>query len=528
MTDAHILAIDLGTSGPKTALISTRGQVVSRSFESVSLNVLPAGGAEQDPNEWWTAIIKAAKNALAQGSVSLDTIVAVGVTAQYCGTVPVDNDGKPLMNAIIWMDSRGAPYVKDVTSGLIEAKGYGIWKLFRWLRLTGGAPSLSGKDALAHILWIMNMHPELYCATAKFLEPKDYINYKLTGERFCTVDSVTTCWLTDNRNLAHVVYDSRLLATTGIDREKLPEIRYATDVIGMLTEEVTDTLGLPRRLPVVGGAPDLHSAAIGSGAVADYEGHIYIGTSSWISCHVPFKKTSLFDNIASIPSAIPNRYLVGTEQEAAGACLSFLRDRILFEDEGSAYGVSSRPSYRMLDEIAARAPAGSDGVIFTPWLYGERTPVADYTVRSGFINLSMSTNRDRIARAVFEGVAYNNRWLLEAVERFIRRRFSTLRFIGGGANSELWCQILADVLNRPILQVADPSSANLRGAAFLSAVALGLNQFEQLASTVEIAAKYTPDSKNQTRYEKLFKAYLRFYRKNHDLYADLNANELNP
>jgi xylulokinase len=524
--DSYILTIDLGTSGAKVALVATSSRVVARAFEPVSLQLLPDGGAEQDPDQWWTAVVKAARRALGQAAVPLDEIAAVGVTSHTASVVPVGHDGKPVMNAMMWMDSRGAPQVKEVTSGLVRVRGYGLWKGLRWLNLTGGIPARAGTDTLSHILWMKAMHPERYQATAKFLEPKDYINYLLTGKSFCTVDSVATYWLTDNRNLGRVDYHPWLLAKTDIDRDKLPDIRHATDVIGVLTPEVTSILGLPRQIPVVGGASDMQSAAIGSGAVADFEGHLYIGTSAWITCHVPFKKTSILDSIASIASAIPGRYVVGTAQASAGACLTFLHDKLFFDGSASPEAKAlDRVIYTVLDEMAARAPAGAGGILFTPWLHGERTPVENHALRGGFFNLSLNCDRDRIARAVFEGVAYNSRWLLGAVERFTRRRFSALRLIGGGAMSPLWCQILADVLDRPILQVVDPASATLRGAAFLAIAALGLRPVAELAATVEVAATYTPNTEHRALYDKLFKTFLRLYKANRALYTDLNKKE---
>ena len=235
------------------------------------------------------------------------------------------------------------------------------------------------------------------------------------------------------------------------------------------------------------GTPDLQSAAIGSGATRDFQAHLYVGTSSWLTCHVPFKKTDMLRNIASLPSAIPGRYFVADEQETAGAALTFLRDRVLFGGDPPA------DAYREFDRMAAAAPPGSGGVIFTPWLYGERTPVEDRFVRGGFHNLSLSAGRPELVRAVLEGVALNSRWLLQAVERFTRRRLEPIRFIGGGARSDVWCQIFADVLGRTIEQVADPVNANARGAAMLAAVALGELNFDQVPERVRVARSYAPD-----------------------------------
>jgi len=220
--------------------------------------------------------------------------------------------------------------------------------------------------------------------------------------------------------------------------------------------------------------------------------------------------------MASLPSAIPGRYFVADEQETAGSALTFLRDRVLFA------GDAPPDAYREFDRMAAGTPPGSHGVIFTPWLYGERTPVEDRFVRGGFHNLSLSTTRDDLVRAVLEGVALNSRWLLGAVERFTRRRLDPIRFIGGGARSDVWSQIFADVLGRTIEQVADPVNANARGAAMLAAVALGEMDFDQVPDRVRVARRYTPGASASAVYDELFGEFVGLYRRNRRAHARLN------
>jgi xylulokinase len=220
--------------------------------------------------------------------------------------------------------------------------------------------------------------------------------------------------------------------------------------------------------------------------------------------------------MASLPSPIPGRYFVANEQETAGAALTFLRDRVLFGGDPPA------SAYADFDRMAAQAPAGSHGVIFTPWLYGERTPVEDRFVRGGFHNLSLSASRDDLVRAVFEGVALNARWLLRAVEHFTRHRLEPIRFIGGGARSDVWCQIFADVLGRTVEQVADPVNANARGAGLLAAIALGELTFGQVPGRVKVAASYRPEPGTRQLYDELFAEFVGFYRRNRKAHARLN------
>lgn len=516
------LAIDLGTSGPKVALVSVQGEVLACEIETTPVMLLPGGGAEQAPNDWWKAICTATRRLLTRPEVENRTIVGLCCTTQWSGTVAVDRDGHPLGNAVIWMDARGAPYVKRITSGPVRLEGFGIDKLWTWIRLTGGIPGSSGKDPIAHILFLKHEKPEIYAATHKFLEPKDYLNFKLTGKYAASTDSIILHWVTDNRNIDRIDYHNGLLRMAGLDRATLPDLKRAVDILGPLLPEPAEALGLPAGLPVVMGTPDLHSAAIGSGAVRDYEAHLYIGTSSWLTCHVPFKKTDLLHNMASIPSAIPGRYFIANEQETAGGCLAFLRDNILFPPGGESSVNDASRSFAALESLAREVPAGSRGLIFTPWLYGERTPVEDRLVRGGFHNLSLEADRGTLVRAVMEGVAYNSRWLMTHVEKFINRKLAHIHMVGGGANSDLWCQICADVLNRTILQVRDPVEANARGAGILAAVALGYGQFEDIAGGVAIANTYTPDPGRHRRYQALFHEFLQIYKKNRRIYARLN------
>jgi len=512
----HILAIDLGTSALKVALVSTGGEVVAAEQDTCQVTLLPGGGAEQDPRRWWELITGASSRLMARAAVPAGSVVAVACTAQWSGTVAVDERCEPLRDAIIWMDSRGAPYAQRVTRGPVNVQGYGADKLARWLRATGGIPARSGKDSIAHILWLKHEEPETYRRAHLFLEPKDWLNARLTGRPAASFDSIALHWVTDNRDPDRIRYDQALLRLAGIERSRLPELLAATDILGPLSPGPAAALGVPAGIPVVVGSADIHAAAIGAGATRDFQAHLYVGTSAWLTCHVPFKKTDLLHNMASLPSPIPGRYFVANEQETAGAALTFLRDRVLFGGNPPA------AAYAEFDRMAAQAPPGSHGVIFTPWLYGERTPVEDRFVRGGFHNLSLSAGRDDLVRAVFEGVALNARWLLQTVERFTRHRLEPIRFIGGGARSDVWCQIFADVFGRTIEQVADPVNANARGAGLLAAVALGELTFGQVPDRVKVAGTYQPVAGTRQFYDKLFTKFVGFYRRNRKAHARLN------
>ncbi len=526
MTAAHqvkyILAIDHGTSGMKPAIVSTNGDVIGFEFEPTPLYLYPGGGAEQNPKDWWAAFLKAAKRLIDRRLVPTKDIVAVCNTSQWSGTVSVDENGDNIGNAIIWMDSRGAPYIDRTLTGHIKIAGYPLLDALRWLRKAGGIAAHSGKDPIAHVLYLKYEHPEVYQQARWFLEPTDYINLKLTGKAAASFASITLFWLTNTRKINKVRYDNGLIKRMKIDKTKLPPLMRSTDVLGPLAKDVASALGLGNDVKVMTGAADLQSAVVGSGAVREYEGHIYIGTSSWVSCHVRFKKTDIGHNIASLPSAIPGLYFIPAEQESAGACLAYLRDQVFYPNDPSRAG--NREVYQEFDRIVEQVPAGSGKTIFTPWLYGERAPVEDRYLRGGFNNISLETSRGQLIRAVFEGVAYNSRWLLGVVESFIKRRMDPLNMIGGGAQSDIWCQIYADVLDRTIQQVRDPMQANARGAAFIAAVGLGYITVEDIPKLTKIVKVFKPNPDNHRIYDELYGEFLNIYKTNKLLYSRLNAS----
>ncbi|NOK02300.1 MULTISPECIES: FGGY-family carbohydrate kinase [Myxococcus] len=518
-----ILAIDLGTSAVKVAAVTLRGRILGGDVEPLELSLLPDGGAEQQPEAWWRAIVLATRRLLASGAVRAGDVIGVNCSSQWSGTVAVDESGAPVCPALIWMDSRGAADVKRAVGGFLSVEGYDVRRLMTWIRLSGGVPSLSGKDPVGHILYLRRERPDVYRRTYKFLEPKDWLNLKLSGRFAASYDSITLHWVTDNRALGRIAYDDRLLKMAGLEREKLPDLVPASTVLGPLHAQAASELGLREDVQVVTGAPDILAAAVGSGAVGDFEPHLCVGTSSWLCCHVPYKKTDLFHQMASVPSALPGRYLLANEQESAGICLTFLKDNILYgRDAGAGTDGDAPDLYRVMEAQAGNIPAGSDQLIFLPWLNGERSPVDDKSLRGGFFNQSLKTTRAHMVRAVMEGVAYNSRWLFTYVEQFVGRRLDSLRIIGGGARSALWCQIHADVLGRAVQQVDEPVLANARGAAFQAAVALGRLTVEEIPSLVPVARTFHPDSKNAALYDELFREFVNIYKHNKAIFARLN------
>jgi xylulokinase len=532
----YILAIDHGTSAVKTAIVSTEGFVVDWKSEEITLHLIGKTGAEQDPNDWWNAIVNTTKKLIDKQLVPVENIVGICNSSQWAGTIPVDKDGNHLMNAIIWMDTRGAPYIEKMNRGLLKVSGYSLFKVLKWIKITGGAPAILGNDNIGHIFFIKNEFPEIYEKTYKFLEPQDFVNFCLTNQYAASEVSMQMHWITDIRDINNIHYSKKILKKLKIEQEKFPSLNKSIDILGPITPEVADLLGLTKETKVVMGAPDIPTAIIGSGAIADYKGHIYLGTSDWLICHLPYIKFDLFHIMGSIPSAIPGKYFFINEQQIAGGALSYLRDNILYHKDELLKEENVADVYKIFDKIAERVPAGSNNLIFTPWLAGERTPVDDLTVRGGLFNLSLEMTREHIIRAVLEGIAYNIRWLFMYVEKNLQKGvmkenpnmtkkdfvMPELNIIGGGAQSNVWCQIFADVFNRKINQVKDPIQANARGAAFIASVGLGFMDWDEIPKYTEYSNVFTPNPKNRDIYDKLFREYINIYKANRKIYKRLN------
>ena len=512
--ESWILALDLGTGGLKTGAVSMRGELLAHAIGHLRATYLPDGGAVQDPAEWWTRIREGVTSVLDSNAVRPDGLIGIGLTGQWGSTVPVGADGTPVGDCLLWSDTRGGRFSAKAVGGRVSVFGYSPGNILRWVQLTGGAPSPNGADPLGHEMYLRNCEPEVYASTRYLLEPLDFLGLMLTGRVAATPASMILSWLTDNRPHSRPAYVPELVRRSGRDPGRLPDLVPTGSVLGTVTREVGEELGIPS-VPVVCGVPDLHTAFLGSGAVAPWDGHITISTTSWIACEVPFKRTDVIHQMATVPGLRPGAYLVANNHETAGLCLKWFKDSVM----GSG-------SYEELVAIAAGAPVGSGGAMFTPWLKGERSPVEDRTLRGAFLNVSLTTGREHLSRAVLEGVAFNARWLMDAVEGFVRKPFAGLRILGGGAQSDLWCQVHADILGRRLERVAEPEYANLRGAALFAAISFGRMALDEVRGLVRVTNTFEPQADARAVYEPMYAEFKQFYGRLHASYARLNGRSV--
>ncbi|MEI7779611.1 MAG: FGGY-family carbohydrate kinase [Actinomycetes bacterium] len=517
-----ILAVDLGNGGPKVAAVTPTGDILATAFRPCDVDIGTDGAATQDARQWWTGLVEGIREIVQAANVAPTKLHAIGITGQWGSSVPVGADTQPVGPVLLWADTRARHHVADVIGGKISIQGIAPHKALPFVRITGGAPSPSGADPTGHSLLLQRDFPDVYAKTSVLLEPVDYVGLRFTGRAAATPASMILSWLTDNRLGAEPGYHPALVRRTLRDPHRLPELLATGSVLGPLLPDVAAELGLLPGAPVICGIPDLHAAVVGSGAVEPFGTHIVISTTAWIGTQVPFKRTDAPHSIATVPGFTADLPMVANNHETGGACLQWLRDEVLFLDDDLI--PLRRPSYEALIATAAIVPAGCEGLLFMPWLNGERSPVEDKRLRGGFLNMTLRTDRAAMVRAVLEGVAFNARWLFDQYEKFLRTKVTSTRILGGGAQSDLWCQIHADILGIRVEQVDDPRNAQLRGVALYARTALGEITLAQTAELIPVAKVFVPNPANRAIYEQLYAEYRKLYPTVKGLYRRLNAN----
>ena len=463
MTDL-VLGYDLGTSSVKAALFDGEGRIHGFARAPYPTRYPAPGHAEQHPHDWWRAMTLVTGELLASVPQARERIAAIGIAAQVCGTVPVNDSGEPLHPCLIWLDTRSAPIARAITGGGPRIGGYGVLRVLGWLRLANGAPNLAGKDPLSKILWFREALPEVGRRAMRFLDVKDWLLHRCTGRYATTPDVAQLTWLMDNR-VGERDWSDAYLARFDLTRDALPEIVESAAICGKLTRAAAETLGLPEGLPVSGGVGDINAAALATGDYGEGAYHLSIGTSLWFGAHTSRRRVSPLTGIATLCAAHPDRYLLVAAQEIAGGALTWA---------ASAFGYGEGDAaLHALDADASRTVPGADAPLFAPWLYGERVPLSDASARGALAGATLRTSRSDLAYAVLAGVALNARWALAEAERCLAASAAPIRVTGGGAQSAVWRQIFADMLQRPLHAIDSPAYGGARGAAMTAAVAAG-------------------------------------------------------
>jgi xylulokinase len=500
-----IVAHDVGTGGNKAVLVDTQGQVHASAFSSFPIHYPRPDWAEQDPRDWWAAVSSTTRQVLDQAGVPPHDVLSMVYTTQMLGLVPMAKDGRHLRRAIIWLDGRAPEQAQRIMRKFLGPRVFAA---------VAGTP-ISGKDGLAKLLWLKENEPQIYGGMDCFIDVNGYLTYRATGKMLFDWSSASAFAL----DLQKKDWMRGIIRYVGLDIEKFPPLIRSIDKAGDLTAQAAEECGLLEGTPLYGGCGDAPGAAVGSGAVSEGDGHIYLGTSGWAGV-VTHKTPTGRHGVVAIQSADPEKCLLFSETETAGACLKWIADEFYRHEQADP----NIPNvYALMDQDVERIPAGADYLVFTPWMYGERSPVADVWVRSTFFNISADHSREHLLRAVYEGVAYNLRWMINIVEEKFGFPIPVLRAIGGGARGAPWMQIIADVTSRRVETVSNPQEAGAVGAALTAAVGMGLYPgFEALKGIVRVEKEFEPSPENTEVYDTLFQAYRRLYTHLRGLYRDVN------
>jgi len=514
-----ILAIDLGTSNVKAAVVRRDGTLLGTGRGSIETIHTADGGAEQDAERVWQTVLAAADEALAP-LPNRREVRGIACASQYSSIIPVGSDGLPTANMVVWMDKRGAPARLKALPGGQRMKP-NLFQLLRWIQIHGIPPLDSGADSLAHMRWLKLARPDVYERTTAFLEPMDYVAMRLCGRPVTNRCSGFLMLLTDNRR-PDSIYHPTLLRWSGLDAEKLPEIVPMDEPLGPVLPEVAERLGLANDTLVLPPINDTQAGGVGAAAFTGDHAGISIGTTGVCVTHVDFKKTDIINSLVSMPSPIPGRYFVMAEAGIGGGALEYFLEKLVFASDGFGdHSLAER--FSALERAIAPIEPGSGGVLFLPWLTGSVTPAEDGQVRGGFLNLSLQTTREHLGRAVLEGVAFNLRWVQQRVARFAKRDISRIKFYGGGALSSAWSQIFADILQMPVEQLSDPEYAASRGLALLGFHRLGELSLEDIEASIPVAAVHEPNREPAARYDEMFAQFVRAFKRNRDVFHALNV-----
>ncbi|AEB06908.1 Carbohydrate kinase, FGGY [Coriobacterium glomerans PW2] len=528
-----IMACDVGTTGIKTCIydVSASGiELVASKMAGYALNIEKGGAAEQDPDELWEAMCATSSAVMAQSGLASDEIHGISLCSQMQALVLVDRQGNPVRPMMSYMDQRATREIEHGLGRGPKIAGMNAIKLARSLAITGAVPA-SVKDPVWKYLWVKAHEPHVFGQVFKWLDIKEYLILRCTGRFVMTRDSAFGTLLLDTRS--HKAGFSPTMCTMfGVDIHHLPRIIDGTDNVGPLIDRAARALGLAEGTPVFGGGGDASLIGVGAGAAAVGSTHIYSGTSGWVSTVVEKRRVDLSSMIASVVGASPTTYNYFAELETAGKCLEWVKDHLAL-DEINIY-LKKTPVNESLEAITTNlydfmlsetrdVPPGSGGVIFTPWLEGNRCPFEDPSASGMFFNIRLETGKRDLIHAVMEGICYHLRWQLEAQRRHVRTS-PVVRFVGGGALAPITCQMLANVLGVDVETVKDPQNVGAFGAAVLAGVGLKIfSSVEDACGLIDAVGVYRSDPAVKHVYDRSFRVFRELYKTNRQAFRILNG-----
>lgn len=477
----YVLAHDLGTTGNKASLYDRDGALIGSAFYAYETEFAHTGWAEQNAEDWWAAICTSTQQLLAESGVGGDAIACIVFSGQMMGAVALDAQARPLRKAIIWADQRSVPQQEAVAAKIAPQDVY---------RITGHR--LSASYSLTKILWIRDHQPDIYRQTYKFTHAKDAMVARLTGVFVTEPSDASSMNLYDLNTGA---WSGAIIDAAGLDADKLTDIVPSTHVVGGVLASVAAEVGVAAGTPVVIGGGDGSCAAVGAGVISEGSAYNYVGSSSWIAIaskepiYDPQLKTFTFAHL------LPGMMMPTGTMQAAGASYQWTRDQLAGLEVEAARGADISP-YELMNQTADHSPAGANGLLFLPYLMGERSPRWNPKARGAFIGLTIRHTRADMIRAVLEGVTYNLRVVLDAFTAQ-GAKIDAMRVIGGGARGRFWTQIMADVYGIPVQRLSVLEEATSMGAAVAGGVGVGLYKDWSIIEQMNAIAETIPPQPTQ-------------------------------
>ena len=492
------IGIDIGTSGTKTALFDEGGVLLASYTGEYPMRQPCNGYAEQDPADWWHAVVNGLRAVLGKSGISAADVGGIGLSGQMHSMVMLDENDRVLRPAILWCDQRTAAECAEITA-LVGAE--------RLMAITM-SPALTGFTA-SKILWVRNNEPQVYGKCRRVLLAKDYIRYMLTGELATDVSDASGTQLLD---IAARDWSAEVLSKLGIDRAWLPRVVESLEITGALSATAAELTGLCKGTPVVGGAGDNAAAAVGTGVVRDGTAFTTIGTSGVVFAHTSVLSPDPKGRFHTFCSAVPGAWHVMGVTLSAGLSLKWFRDNFCTSELEAAEQMGIDP-YILMDRAAAEIPIGSDRLLYLPYLMGERTPLLDPYARGMFFGLSAMHSRAHLLRAVMEGVTFSLRDCLSLFKQQGIRPVSMMA-CGGGGSSPLWRQMLADVFGCSV-RTAKSAEGGALGAAILAGVGTGAYASVEQGcdALIRMKAEQAPIAENVQAYQPYYELYSGLYAK---------------
>lgn len=539
----YVITYDIGTTGIKTCLIEIDNEVKIMASATAGYNLYvddetgAKGGAEQDADEWWEAMSITTKTVFDKmPTVTKEMVEGISFCSAMQGLVLVDKEGNCIRRPMTYMDQRAREELQKGMAHGVQIAGAEATKCLKYLYYTK-AVSSSVKDPIWKYKWVEAHEPENFKKIYKWLDIKEYLICRLTGEFVMTPDSAFGTLLYDTRK-GHEGWCKPVCDMVGVNIEHLPPIKKSTEKVGEITEKAAREIGLAPGTAVYGGGGDASLIGVGAGAVEIGDTHIYSGTSGWVGTVVPEQFVDAGAMMASIVGVNPETYNFFGELETSNKCVGWVKDHLALDEIGvflKKYGNAADSfeqiefnMYDYLEEVVASIPAGSNGVVFTPWLHGNRCPFEDPNAAGMFFNIRLDTGKTELIRSVVEGICFHMRWMLERQEEKKKvkalKTTNTVRFCGGGALGETTCQILADILQREVVVVNSPQNIGAVGAAACIAVGMGIiPSIFDVKKLIPVKTTYKPNPANKAVYDKNFKVFQNLYKCNKKNFEILNG-----